>query len=574
MPKAFKFTLVLAVLALSVLGPQRAGAEETKSFQSEIRLAADSGLSVTETIVEDFGSEEHHGLFRVVPVKYDRHKSTYTVSLHVTAASVDGATTPVKTSSEGRNVKIRLGNPDHTVQGVHTYRLSYSVRRAINYFNGRPELYWNAVPAEWPFPIAQAGATFYPPKGVSTNSLKVTSFVGRFSGTQPAKTTIGKGAVSFRAANLNPQEGLTVTVQLPVGSVETPAKDRIAAVFSGWFLALLLPLLTLGGVLTRWWSVGRDDDGGHPTAVEWQPPKDLTPAEVGALVDERVDMADIVSTVVDLAARGFLHITMEETKTLLFFSNRDYTFTRADPVPDTSALKPHELAFFAALFASGRVVTLSDLKNKFYTSLPGIRKAIYDELTQQGLFHGNPDHARSIYIGLGIVLCVLAFVGLMVKQGQMWPMWMGIALSGVVVAVSARAMPAKTAAGSLAFREAKGFQRFVKMAEKRRIEVLAKDDPTLFGRLLPYAMVLGVADQWANAFQDLMHEPPSWFTGPYGYGYGNAFSPHTFINDLGGGMQTMGSTFSSAPSSAGSGGSGFSGGGVGGGFGGGGGGSW
>jgi uncharacterized membrane protein len=102
--------------------------------------------------------------------------------------------------------------------------------------------------------------------------------------------------------------------------------------------------------------------------------------------------------------------------------------------------------------------------------------------------------------------------------------------------------------------------------------MLAKDDPTIFGRLLPYAMVLGVADQWATAFRDLMTEPPDWFIGPYGYGH--PFSPNVFINDLGSGMQTMGSTFQSAPSSAGSGGSGFSGGGVGGGFGGGGGGSW
>jgi hypothetical protein len=86
-------------------------------------------------------------------------------------------------------------------------------------------------------------------------------------------------------------------------------------------------------------------------------------------------------------------------------------------------------------------------------------------------------------------------------------------------------------------------------------------------------MVLGVADQWAEAFKDLLTEPPSWYIGP---GYG-VFSPNVFVNDLGQGMNTMGSTFASQPrSQAGGGGSGFSSGGgfSGGGFGGGGGGSW
>jgi hypothetical protein len=71
-----------------------------------------------------------------------------------------------------------------------------------------------------------------------------------------------------------------------------------------------------------------------------------------------------------------------------------------------------------------------------------------------------------------------------------------------------------------------------------------------------------------------MKEPPDWYR-PYGYGPGYVFMPNAFVNDLGGGMNTMGSTFASQPqSTGGSGGSGFSGGGSGGGFGGGGGGSW
>ena len=84
----------------------------------------------------------------------------------------------------------------------------------------------------------------------------------------------------------------------------------------------------------------------------------------------------------------------------------------------------------------------------------------------------------------------------------------------MVVALSARAMPAKTATGSRKLRECVGFQRFVKLAERGRIEKMITDDPTIFGRLLPYAMVLGVGDEWASKFAGLMTEPPDWYSGP------------------------------------------------------------
>jgi uncharacterized membrane protein len=92
-----------------------------------------------------------------------------------------------------------------------------------------------------------------------------------------------------------------------------------------------------------------------------------------------------------------------------------------------------------------------------------------------------------------------------------------------------------------------------------------------FEKLLPYAIVLGVADQWADAFAGIYTEPPSWY---HSSRYTHGFAPRLFVGDLGRSLGTMGRTMSSSPASSGSGGSGFSGGSSGGGFGGGGGGSW
>jgi uncharacterized membrane protein len=148
----------------------------------------------------------------------------------------------------------------------------------------------------------------------------------------------------------------------------------------------------------------------------------------------------------------------------------------------------------------------------------------------------------------------------------------GMIFSSIIVLCFSRTMPARTRKGCEALYQCLGFQRFVKLAEKERIKKLVTDDPTIFGRLLPYAMVLGAADQWAEAFKDLVVSPPDWYISS-----GSRFQTYSFVRDIGDSTRTMGQTFTSMPSSsssAGSGGSGFSGGSSGGGFGGGGTSSW
>jgi uncharacterized membrane protein len=128
-------------------------------------------------------------------------------------------------------------------------------------------------------------------------------------------------------------------------------------------------------------------------------------------------------------------------------------------------------------------------------------------------------------------------------------------------------MSQRTAAGSEALRRALGFRLFIETAEKRRQEFNEKAN--IFAEYLPYAIVFGSVDKWANAFRDIDTEPATrgWYTGTH------AFAPLAFSRDLESFSSSVSSVIASTPGS--SGGSGFGGGGFsGGGGGGGGGGSW
>jgi uncharacterized membrane protein len=141
-------------------------------------------------------------------------------------------------------------------------------------------------------------------------------------------------------------------------------------------------------------------------------------------------------------------------------------------------------------------------------------------------------------------------------------------LSAIIIVLFGWFMPARTIRGTRELEKVLGFQEFLLRVEGDRIERLVKT-PEMFERFLPYAMALGVAENWARAFEGIYTQPPQWYSGPGGV---HTFRPTSFTSNLGVMSTQAAAAMASAPRS--SGGSGFSGGSSGGGFGGGGGGGF
>jgi uncharacterized membrane protein len=72
-------------------------------------------------------------------------------------------------------------------------------------------------------------------------------------------------------------------------------------------------------------------------------------------------------------------------------------------------------------------------------------------------------------------------------------------------------MPKRTLNGVVALRQAEAFRSFVRSADHAQFERIAREDPGAFGRFLPYACVLGVAEKWAYNFRDLLEAGPDYF---------------------------------------------------------------
>ncbi len=574
----FRTVALLALLALLVL-PAFAREWRVTNFASNMTVSNYGDLAVTEHIVLYFDGQ-YHGIYRDIPIQYPGPSGTnYTLLLNVRSVTDDqGKKLKYDSNVQGdyRHLKIYIPDAVNTTKAVN---ITYTVRNAIRWFDDHDELYWNVTGNDWPVPIDHAiSIVLFPPNAVG--NLRAQAFTGVYgSEARNASVVVNGNAVSIQTDTpLYMREGLTADVYISKGVLTEPSKLTFALWFLRSNIIVLLPLWALIVMFFFWWTKGRDPKPDISVAPMYEPPKDMTPAEVGSLMDDAVHPRDITSTIVDLAVRGYIKIEETESKTLVF-SHRDYTFHSLKPEGSWSSLEAHERVMLKHMFPAGATqIRLSDLRNQFYVAIPTIKEDILAELKSKGLYTVDPDSAHA-YVLAGVVFTVLPFI---IVQLLGWASILdsvGILIASAIVALIivflfARIMTAKSLKGVRTKVEILGFQEFINRVDADRLKRMPMDT---FEKFLPYAMALGIENRWAKAFQGIVQNPPTWYVGPTPY---VGFNPIFFAASMHAMAMDAHQAFVTSPraSSTGSGwgGGGFGGGGgfSGGGFGGGGGGAF
>jgi uncharacterized membrane protein len=545
-------------------------------FKDTISIAADGTALVSEKITAVFAGT-WHGIHRTIPVEYPGAEGTnYTLFLDVLSVTDENGNKLKYDSSKSgayRDLKIYIPG---AVDATKVVNIDYSVRNGVRFFDNYDEFYWNVTGNDWPVPIDHTSAFVTLPDSAASG-LRAQAFTGAYGSKESEASAEVQGAnVLFETTKPLPMRGgLTIDIYVPQGVLKAPS----ALTKLGWFLGsnpvVFLPLFTLAVMFGLWYSVGRDPDPGVSVAPQYEPPKGMCPAETGTLIDDTIHPRDITSTIVDLAVRGYIKIE-EKVDTFLVFHHKDYLFTLLKPTAEWGAdMTPHERVMLESIFLSGTGTRLSDLKNRFYTVIPVVREDIMSALKQKGIYALDPESANGYSIVVAVVIAVLV-VGVQVLGWMNLfysvPLLIGsVLISALIWWLFARQMTAKTVAGARTHVAVLGFQEFMNRVDADRIKRMP---PDTFEKFLPYAMALGVEHHWAQAFDGIIKDPPTWYVSPNGY---NGFSPLFFSSSMHSMATDMHQVFTSAPraSSSGSGfgsGGGFSGGGFsGGGFGGGGG---
>lgn len=592
--------------------------EHVGRFDVAIDIQKDSSITVRESITYDFSSFEKHGIYRDIPVQYaDRFGTIKKTQTKINSVvDEDGRAYQYTESIENGKLHIKIGDPNKTLTGIHTYVITYVVRSALGYFDDFDELYWNITGNDWPVSIEAMSFRITLPQAIPWHDWRFACYVGSFGsrescGSQESQKALHAEAelvqsLAFESDRfLNPGEGITVAFGFPKRVVREPTTLENIWNFILDNPIIFLPLVVLSVMTWLWWTRGRDPKGRGVIIPEYDLPHELSLLECAGLLDNRVTAEDISAAVIDLAVKGYIRI--ERTVEEKFLKDKeDFVFHQLETNPPTGSL---EEKLLEALFENGLTeeqevaiiktlnspwlrsipiigkmvekadfqktavdlpktsVKLSELKNKFYAHIQPLEQATFTSLIAKGYYAKNPRNVLGKYVTIGVLVLFASFFFGMVQSGGGFAVVM-VGLSAIIYFIFAALMPRVTKAGALMKEQLLGLKDYLQIAEKNRIEFhnAPEKTPELFEKLLPSAMLLGVTAIWAKEFEGLAMNPPEW----YSDASGAHFSALNFSSSLNSFSSTVSSTLASAPSGSGSGGGGFSGGGGGGG----GGGSW
>lgn len=562
------FHLFLALLLFA----SAQASERILLFKSDIAVQEDGLLNIQETIkVHATGNQIRRGIVREFPTRYkDRWGNNLQVGFRVDSVQRDGRDEPFKIESASNGKRIFIGKGDRFLHpGNYTFKINYTTNRQIGFFEKHDELYFNITGNGWRLPIDKAVAIIHLPASIDRTRITLEAYTGYQAerGKDYSAYISQSGDLVFETTlPLGIFEGLTVAVTWPKGYTLEPSwwqqvvwffQDNLSTV-----ILLICFLLMVAYLIAAYIRIRRDNDLGTIIPL-FYPPEGMSPAAVRYVDIMKYDETAFASNIVDMAVHGLLTI---EHKQKIW--NSSYILHKQNS-PEPGSMY-HSL--YEKIFAGKESISTnkSDAKQ--------MGKAYDADQTHVKKQYGDTFTHRLGSILLGGIFFIISWFPFMVLDAEFSSLDTTLlALMFLLFLISFYYFYSYTKRGLDLKNKIEGFRLFLKTTEEDRLKVVGTPPtktPELYEKYLPYAIALGVEEQWSNQFAPLftrMQEEgnaymPLWYSGRRF----RSFSPSSFSSSIGSGLSSSISSSGISPGSfSGSGGRGSSGGGGGGGGGGG-----
>jgi uncharacterized membrane protein YgcG len=470
--------------------------EKVNAFHSNIQIAADGWLSVTETIdVNVEGREIQRGIQRDFPTDYrDQAGRSVTVPFEVLAVKRNGASEQYALMRQVNGMRVRIGNANVFLpRGRHVYEIGYRTRWQVGFFEAHDELYWNVNGNGWTFAMDAISAEVALPTAVPAALLKAEAYTGPFGarGRDYTAQTRDGGASFATTRRLAAGEGLTLVFMFPKGVVTPPT---FAQKFDRWLTDNLGEAVGAAGLLVflaflywRWASVGKDPRAG-PLYPRYEPPRGLGPAGVRYLDKMSCDDRCFASALLGLGQRGYLTIRNVGST---------YEVARTGKAVDWL---PGDFAVHVVAPPKGSRVIGRTHDPKVQDARAGLDAELKRHFGEK-LFSLN---RGAIAVALLMGAATLFFMNILNAAPLVMLAFAIVMLVALVFAW--KVLPAYTEEGKRLDDEIEGLRQYLSVAEKDDLALQKRPPRTKeeFAKFLPYAVALEVEDAWADAFSKVL----------------------------------------------------------------------
>lgn len=547
-------------------------------YLADFDLGEDGTLDVVETITVDFPIyDNRHGIFRFWDLA-DPNAPHQRREPHNIEVAMDGEAEPfvLQERERGRFTVARIGSEYRTLDGLHTYRISYSIDDAIlPAGEERSRFYWNVIPGGWAQEIDRADIRVTLP----TTADQVRCAVGH--GETGGCTAEGEGTerLSIQTSGLAARTPVTLSTHLdmpaPEPSHSEPFSLKWSPVLGGSIAALVaIGLLTLAAGAAAWRIVRGTDEENPQFPLMYAPPEGVGPAQGQYILTERVGRSAFVATLMEAAEKGAVDLDRVGGE----WTVRGLTDGAPRPLDDvtTDLIKALGVAKGGRFTAGPRDVKAGKVLKQ---AMERSKNAPVGWAAKQGHMTASVLGGSG---GLFVIFAILMTAGILALNP------FGATITALVPGAFAAfglglfapgTRTRRTSSGRQLWSQVGGFRRVLATpSSQARFDFSGRKE--LYTAYLPWAVAFGVADQWAAKYRtEVGEEPPapSYFAGGY-TGAHTVDHVNQMVHDFDSTVDSAISSYqesirpqSSGGGFSGGGGGGFSGGGGGGG---GGGGSW
>ncbi len=555
------------------------------SWEARYEVALDddgrSRMHVTESLTARFpDADQNKGIVRGLPTSYENAWLDVRV-LSVTDET--GSDVPYETEEEDGLLLVLTGDDDY-VRGLTTYVIEYEMRDVILAADsGVDEFYWDLLPLDSSQPVEEFRAEIVFDE---TMTDRMTGDARCYTGLQGSTNECdlvaspdgSQFAVEMR--ELPPGEGVTVAIGFESGTAVQPSArrpdpvtDTVPAIAAMGGLALSVGSWVAVSAFTK-----RRRISSGIVVAQYDVPDSLPPLVAAAIVPGAKD--PVPAEIVHLAVRGLLRI--EEGTDVEQPRLRRLPGGRIPDELDAQALD----ALFADSDADG-VAELPGASESFAARMKTLSQSGAEAAVSRGLTTKARSRAAMIlqWCAIAVVLAgfALGLWGIIAGRVTAIPAFVAIAFGVLLVLLSSFYGFSKhtvlTPEGARQYEHLMGVREFIRVAEADRLQMLQsytgaerRQDGSanviiVYERLLPYAMLFGMEDEWGGILERVYaseQRGASWIgdpSAPFVHAQLAAFAATSHAS-----ATYSAPSASSSSSAGGSFGGGFSGGGGGGGF--------
>ena len=610
--------VILLLLLFSFKNVYAADNYIINNYHVKATINENNTYDIEEKISVEF-TKPSHGIFRKIKSTAEllrENGKTDSKKFRITKISANDKT---KVTKENNYYVIRIGKKDKYVY-QKDYVIKYTINAGKDLLKNIDELYLNLLGDEWNNVINNFSFEVIMPKQYDTS--KVGFSIG-YKGSSGYDKNILKYTTKDNKiiGSINKpllHDNVTIRIELPNNYF---IKNDFLNLFIVPSLLVFLGIILMG--FNNWKKYGKD--GKILEVVEFYPPENKNPLEIAYCNNNKIEIKYISSLFIHLAAKGYLKIEengkndfiitlikddyyklsqTEQNFIRYLFKNKKTVKTNNLPESFINHIesiiegvieKEKKLMFedyprkyylmallivFTILFTFTQPILYYKMFENIYLLIGGVFLVFINIYTEKYNKNSTLINAISIILTIALVIYLRFFIvkifnnisdlSIMFEENLFKYNFIAMIITILILIFVAAFLPKLNEYGLKIKGQVRGFKKFLKYAEKDKIEKLVNDDPSYFYNILPYAYVLGVTSAWIKKFEKMNITKPNWYSGNF-----DLYMMNSISNRIGHSVSTSYTQHIAATNSNFSGGGGFSGGGFsGGGFGGGGGGSW